>query len=324
LKQRVRIILYIICFILILINLCGCKKNEDENALKEKINTEISYIDSELVSILNGLNNINYSKYKVMTQEIQSVTGNNGGNGEKQKKQGEGQQNSSKQSSEDRNAQESGDSSDSQEEGNDSSNSKKENNSSDSASSNKIYSMQANNLLGKQVEIDWNQLRNKIENLYTTWTVVSLDLKTAGVNEEELNNFVKVIDRVAIAIKAENKEETISSVIDLYSFLPPFIETYNGKSKESVVLDAKYKLLVCYKYTDLENWEELDKSVEDLKMSFSNIVNMKESFQGKQVNIRSGEVILKEIENSVEVKDRDIFFIKYKNFIQELNIILSI
>lgn len=328
-KKRIKLILYIICFLLILINLCGCRKNEDENMLKEKINTEISYIDSELVSILNGLNNINYSKYKVMTQEVESTTGNNnsGGSGQQQQQQGEGQQSgqeqdSSKQSSEDRNTQESGDSSNKNEEGNDSSNLKKESN--NSSSSNKIYSMQANNLLGKQSEIDWNDMKNKIENLYTTWTVVSLDLRTVGVPEEELNNFSRIMDRVALAIKYENKEETINSVIDLYAFLPAFIEVYSGKSKENVVLDAKYKLLICYKYTDLENWDELSKSVDDLKMSYSNVINMKESFSGREVNIRSGEVILREIENSVDVKDRDIFFIKYKNFIQELNIILSI
>ena len=234
-----------------------------------------------------------------------------------------GQEDSSKQSSEDRNTQESGESSDKSEEGDDSSNSEKEGESS-SGTSNKIYSMQANNMLGKQVEIDWDELKNKIENLYTTWTVVSLDLQTLGVSSEELNNFSKNMDRIAVAIKNENKEETISGVVDLYGFLPAFLQEYNKDSLERTVIDTKYKLLVCYKYADLENWEELDRSVDELKMSFSNIVNKKEQFSGREVNIRSGEVILNEISNSVDVRERDIFFIKYKNFIQELNIILSI
>lgn len=234
-----------------------------------------------------------------------------------------GQEDSSKQSSEDRNTQESGESSDKSEEGDDSSNSQKEGESS-SGTSKKIYSMQANNMLGKQVEIDWDELKNKIENLYTTWTVVSLDLKTLGVSSEELNNFSKIMDRVAIAIKNENKEETISTVVDLYGFLPAFLQTYNTDSVEKNVIETKYKLLVCYKYADMENWEELDKTVDELKMSFSNIVNRKNDFSGKEVNIRSGEVILNEISNSVEVRDKEIFFIKYKNFIQELNIILAI
>lgn len=329
-KKLIKINICILFLLSILINLCGCKKTEDKNVLKEKINTEISYIDSELVSILNALNNINYSKYKVMSQEVESTTGNSntGGSGQQQQEQGEGQQkgqeeHSSKQSSEDRNTQESGESSDKSEEGDDSSNSQREGESS-SGSSNKIYSMQANNMLGKQLDIDWDELKNKIENLYTTWTVVSLDLESMGVSSEELNNFSKNMDRIALAIKSENKEETISSVVDLYGFLPAFIGVYDNGSKEKTVIEAKLKLLTCYKYADLENWEELDRSVDELKMSFSNIVNKKDEFSGREVNIRSGEVILNEISNSVEVKDKDIFFIKYKNFIQELNIILSI
>ena len=215
---------------------------------------------------------------------------NNNKNKEKDSKQ-VGQEDSSKQSSEDRNTQESGESSDKSEEGDDSSNSQKEGESS-SGTSNKIYSMQANNMLGKQNEIDWDELKNKIENLYTTWPVVSLDLEKMGVSSEELNNFSKNMDRVAIAIKNENKEETISSVVDLYGFLPAFINVYEGNSKEKNVIETKFKLLNCYKYADLENWDELDRSVEELKMSFSNIVNKKEEFSGKEVNIRSGEVFI--------------------------------
>ena len=100
------------------------------------------------------------------------------------------------------------------------------------------------------------------------------------------------MDRVAIAIKNENKEETISTVVDLYGFLPAFLQTYNTDSVEKNVIETKYKLLVCYKYADMENWEELDKTVDELKMNFSNIVNRKYEFSGKEVNIRSGEVIL--------------------------------
>ena len=122
----------------------------------------------------------------------------------------------------------------------------------------------------------------------------------------------------------ENKEETISLIVDLYGFLPVFIKEYNSNSREQNIIDTKYKLLICYKYADLEEWEELYKSVDELKKSFSNIVNKKEDFPKKGVNIKSAEVILNEIYNSVEIKEKEIFFIKYKNFIQELNIILSI
>lgn len=91
-KKIIKINICILFLLSILVNLCGCKKTDDESVLKQKVNTELSYIDSELVSILNALNNINYSKYKVMSQEVESTTGNSSsGESGGQQQQGEGQ-----------------------------------------------------------------------------------------------------------------------------------------------------------------------------------------------------------------------------------------
>lgn len=59
-----------------LISLSGCKKKEtEEESLKKKINTEISYIDSQLISMANLLNNISYAKYKVINKEVEEESG---------------------------------------------------------------------------------------------------------------------------------------------------------------------------------------------------------------------------------------------------------
>ena len=57
-----------ICILL----LSGCMNSNKQNkSLEQKANTEISYIDSELISIANELNDINYANYKLDVQEIQ-------------------------------------------------------------------------------------------------------------------------------------------------------------------------------------------------------------------------------------------------------------
>ena len=88
-KKIIKIGICILFLLSILVNLSGCKKTDDKAILKDKVNTELSYIDSELVSILNALNNINYSKYKVMSQEVESTTGNSnsGESGQNQQQQ---------------------------------------------------------------------------------------------------------------------------------------------------------------------------------------------------------------------------------------------
>lgn len=75
LKKYLKILTILLSFIILL---SGCNnKNNKEEELNNKINIEVSYIDSELVYIVNALNDINYARYKVVTQEVESSAGTN-------------------------------------------------------------------------------------------------------------------------------------------------------------------------------------------------------------------------------------------------------
>ena len=72
-------------FIIMALLLSGCmNSNNKDKSLEQKVNTEISYIDSELVSIVNELNNISYENYKLDVQEIQSQPTESGGSKDEQ------------------------------------------------------------------------------------------------------------------------------------------------------------------------------------------------------------------------------------------------
>lgn len=313
----------IIIFILaVIFNLSGCKSSQkEEKNLKEKINAEISYIDNELVTIINKLNDIDYVRYKVVEQEGESVAKGNESN----------ETESGKQTSEDRNTKENtkenakessgGKEEDKKENSSEETNKNQEN----SKSSNKVFSMQDNNILGKQtINVNWNELKSKIENLYTTWVTVSNDLKKVGVPEEMIDSFGEKMDFLASSIKSSNKEETINNVITLYEYLPKFVNVYTDDERPKNVLDTKYNLLLCYKNVDSEEWDELQNSLSNLKKSFSNISDKKDEYAGKIVNIDNSFAIIKEMNNTVNIREKDIFYIKYKNLIQELNIIASL
>lgn len=71
-RKTNKTIAFVLFFLVILISLSGCgKKETEEESLKKKINAEISYIDSQLISMANLLNNISYSKYKVINKEVE-------------------------------------------------------------------------------------------------------------------------------------------------------------------------------------------------------------------------------------------------------------
>ena len=115
----------------------------------------------------------------------------------------------------------------------------------------------------------------------------------------------------------------MENVINLYSFLPKFVDKF-AEEKEVNVIYSKYNWLICYKYAASEDWEQLRNSITDLKMSFSNVVNKKDEYSGKNVNIESASVIINDMEDSSEIEEKDVFFLKYKSLMEELNIIADV
>lgn len=308
-NKRIYACVVILSLILILSG-CGNKKSEQE-LLKDKLNTEISYIDSELVSIANALNNINYSKYKLIEEEVENVTNvssnssksNEGTKGQDENKITQEEQESSEENT---NNQSNGNHEENQEEKND------------------IFTMTSTNLLEESVQTDWSEFYSKVESLYTVFTVVSLDLKEIGILENDINDFNNSLDALSLAVKSNNSINIMNSVVELYSYLPDFMKKYEGNNKDQKIINSKYYLLVCYRDVNEENWTNFENSFQDLKMSFSNVNNSREEYIGKEVNINNANAIIRGMQDTINLKDKSIFFIKYKNLIQEFNILYSI
>lgn len=50
--------------------LAGCGKQNEEELLNQKVDEEINFLDSTLVSLLNKLNNISFENYYVTTEKV--------------------------------------------------------------------------------------------------------------------------------------------------------------------------------------------------------------------------------------------------------------
>lgn len=294
-KKILKFLLIIILNISIMITFCGCQNSKNnENGLKEKLNSEIAYLDSELINMINLLNNISFDKYKVEAKEIDDTSkGKEDKQSENNSGQEESEQNSSKEKENEKNNEE-----------------KQE-----------YFSMFANNIIGDDKQINWNELKNKIETIYSSWPIISSDLNELNISNELLNQFEKNMDLVVISIKGEDKNSTIENLVELYKFLPDF-QKQNEEETKYKILECKYNLLLCYKYANLQDWDRLNENVGNLKMSFSNINGGKDEFKEKEVNIRNCKMIINGMSDISVIKDNSVFFIKYKNLMEEFNILL--
>lgn len=308
----------ILGIILILsISLTGCSKNKnDRKDVLQKLGNEVEYLDTQILGMLNNINNISYQKYKVESEQVTSKDatasgGKNTGGTSPDKSSGSteesssGGENSKQQSSqEDSQSSEGGPSNSGQNE------------------SITNYKMESANILDRQSTVDWENLKKDVENLYDTWSTIILDLYKANADNTLTQNFSTDLDTCLAMIKAEDKIKTLEALGKLYEYIPKFSDLDKEKAKVTNVLRTKASVVSAYVLVEKENqWEEIGKQLANAEQNYMPIVNNIDQNKNKEYNVNKSYVLLKELQKSVSTQDKDIFYIKYKNLIQELNIL---
>lgn len=311
------------CIIIVILMFCtvftltGCSEKQNEEELsKEKIDQELQYLDTKFVALMNMLNNISFSNYKVTSEEIKEEKDESKGNSS------ESEQSDSKSSSEGGASSESEGNSDSN--SNSGSESKEESSSGgDGKEQNKIFKLTEDNILSldSNTDIEWNLIKSEIENLYSIWTTITIDMHTAGVNSNYILEFNTLLDSLAIQAKDENKQGSLDNLSKLYNLLPKYLNSYSNDEIKKSVLNTKAHLLTALCMVDTDRWEDMHVEILKANQEFSTIINNVNIDKNKKLNVNRAYLLLKEAQNSIETKDKDIFLIKYKNTIQELNML---
>lgn len=298
------IILQIIGFIIIFfLTGCGDGKSNNSETLKSKVDSEMSFLDTQLIDMLNELNGISFVNYIVSAAEVKDsdTTASNS----KSESTSKGESKSG------------GDGSS----GSDSSNSSSEGSSSkDKQTPSLDYSMQANGILINKNTTDWNNLKYDIEQLYSSWATIILDLYKLNINNDNILAFSAELDLVTKAVKEENKKESLTRIAKLYSYLPKYVEAYSNNSTRTNVLKTKSYILNAYAIVEDNKLDEVKKELLNAEQAYLPIINNMET-SNVQYNINKAYILIKEIQNSLNENDSDIFYIKYKNLMEELNII---
>ena len=273
---------------------------------KEKRIAEFEYLESELVDIFNELNNIQMSNYNVSVNNITSQT----------KKEDEG-----KSSSESEKNQQGG-----QQSGASSSNSQNENQSSNKSNDSetkqqKEYSLKRNAILTNNEEINWDDIKNKIEIVYSSIPTITLDLYKYNINQDDILNFNKEFDNLTVVIKQNNKQDSLIQLSKLYDFMPKFAQSIYDDDLRKTIIETKSNILKAYSKLDTDNWNDISNDIKQASNAYSILLTNPNIEQSKQYDISKIYVMINELQNAVQVQDKQIFLIKYKNIIEEMNVI---
>lgn len=295
---------YIFIIILIIAGfvLSGCDDNQLENDYsdtKEKVKEEMRYLDTRIVDILNSLNNITLENYSVSSKEITTTT---------QSTQGSGQGSEGKSETSTTNAQ-----------GSSSSSSSTENSSKDEKIS--VSEMEREAVILTDVnEIDWKNIKNQIELVNSFWGIIAIDLYSFNVSSEDVTGFNTSLDKAILSIKDENKEEVLRSLTEMYSYIPKYLKAISAENSVQNIYQTKEHVLRAYSLVEVEDWNSVTTSVNEARDSFNNIMSDTEYTNKNKYKVDKTYVLINDLASSIPNNDATIFYMKYKNLIQALNV----
>lgn len=293
--KRKFIYICIFSITIILFSLSGCSNKENEQDLKTKANQELEYLSSKIIDIANKLNNIILQDYTMTSEEITL------------------QQESSEQGS-----QSSGNSSSSGQE----SKNEQEANSQSQNQENQIKSTKLENasvLTTDENNIDWKQIKSEIEIINEAWGVVIVDLSNLNVDNNEILGFSTTLDKCILSIKDENKNDVLKNVAELYSFIPRLSKNISKDNYNQTIKELKSYLINAYSVIEDEEWQKVEENIARFEESFKKLTNDIETIKNKEYKINKTYVLLKELQNSLNYKDKKLFYIKYKNLMESIN-----
>ena len=264
------------------------QNNDNSNTNNEKILSEIKYLENKLINMLNTLNNIEYKNYKISVEEQNTVNKND-----------------------------SNISSDSNSSNSNNSSSKQNSNSTDENS--KKYILKTQGVFTNSENINWESIKKDVELLYSLIPGLTLDLYQFNFNKDDILNFNKQLDLLSLAVKKENKESVLFEMTKLYSYIPKFLQNIDSEELYKISIKTKVNVFEAYSILDSEDWQLIDQKISNAINEFEVLLTGTNDHREKQYNINKCYIMLNELKNSIENKDKEVFLIKYKNLLEEIN-----
>ena len=318
------IIFIILLIILIYINFFKKNSNSQDEILKTKVSEEINYLDFNTINLLNKLNNITVLRYKVYTQEVNTQKASESNNYQ-QSQSSQGNQTGSSQisSSSSGNSADSSTASSTSNASLSSGSSSKGSGSTSNASngSSTISQMLPNSSLinTDYSSIDWTSLSFSLESVYSTWPTINLDLQKLGLTEDQTNIYSNALNGAMQSVEAKDKNSSLINLYNMYLQLVDY-ETYTTNDQYKLnIINTKSDVLNAYLLSNNDKWKEMDASISKAKDTFSQILGTGNDKQ--QSELQKTYIVINELKNSIVLNDKNIFFINYKNAMEQLETI---
>lgn len=166
--------------------------------------------------------------------------------------------------------------------------------------------------------INWDELRLDINTLYTSWNGIIVDFSSLNIDNHYLTDFGKKIDEIMITVQNKDVHKAKSNLSDLYGFLVQYTNCYQSNIILKNNIITKYYLIKAYTLLDTNNWTLINENINNATTNFYQNINMIDISENQKFNFNKTYVAINELKNTINSKNKDLFFIKYKIAMDEI------
>lgn len=295
------IITIVILFVLIGLFIGGyfiysnAKTNEANSVdtLKAKCTSELEYLSSNIILMMNQLNNISFENYEVTNDKV-TISNSN----EEDKQSGGGETKS--------------------EDGSGGGSNSSEGTTSSESNTVNSSNVELNSTLANNNKIDWNLLKADIETMYSSWTTILMDLTTLNVNKDNLLKYNDKLGTIVENFEGKDKKSALINLADLYNLLTLYIQDFSTESYTKSRFIVTSNILYAYANIETDDWNKTSDYIGKAKTEYANIVNGQVNNVNKIDKINKAYILINEIEKNASNKNKNVFYVNYRNLIQEL------
>ena len=295
------------------------QNRDDQNEMKEKVLSEIKYVEQKLVVLFNKMNQIEYENYKISTESIEdSQNSSEDTSGQTSNQSSQNTSNTESGQNSDSNSQSEQEGNSSQSSDNSQGNNNLNNQNGNQKENNQKYTLQAAGVLTEERSIDWDSVKIEVENLYTSLPTITLDLYQMNIEQSDILNFNNEIDNLTVAIKEESKEKTLNELVKVYGYILNFVKKVEDDQMKITEIETKQNIFNAYSKLDSGDWAAIGQNVQSAVDLFSKLLTDVTLSQENQYLSNKIYIMLNELKNAVDKQDLDIFLIKYEKLLEEL------
>lgn len=293
--------------------LSGCS-GENNVSINGKIITELNYLSSELIEMINSLNNISYENFRVKVGEIEdSSEEKSSSNGSKEKSNSE---NSGDESGKQQGEGESSEQSNSEEQ-KAKTNSDGKSNQGEGGKKDKQMEMVKDGFLISGGEAEWDLTKSKVEILIDAWSQMAMDFREIGVDEKDISDVEKEFNKLIVNVKNEDKVGVAGSIAKIYQYIPRVLEQFTEEKLNLNYEKIKAKVVEAYAALENDDWSRVKQKISDTKGIIEEAKKNANENNDRVNTTKKIESLLEELKNSLGEENKDIFFVRYKNLMRE-------